>query len=217
MSSKHVAVIADVIGSRSYPDRSAVQAQVEQLLSAVTTALPPLTPFAPTAGDELQAIYGTRNQALAATLLAALLHEEGPQLRFGLGQGEVFGVHSEASDNVQDGPGWWRAREAIVEVGTLQKRHPDLRTRFVGANRHDDAVINAYLLARDHIVAGMSVNARRYARGVAEGRSQDEIAEEVGVTQPAVSKSLRASGAAELVLGLRELTLETPAPSEGAA
>ena len=206
MSSEHVAVIADVIGSRSYPDRSVVQRRIEHLLTTIAETYPPINPFSPTVGDELQAVYSSRNQALAATLYAALLHEEGPQLRFGLGQGEVFAVESETSDQIQDGPGWWRAREAIEEVADLQKRHPSLRTRFVGPRKHDDALVNAYLLARDHMMASMSVHARRYARGVAEGKSQDQIASEVGVTQPAVSKSLRTSGAADLITGLKELT-----------
>lgn len=208
MSSAHVAVIADVIRSRSYPDRSVVQRRIEHLLTTITETIPPIKPFSPTVGDELQAVYSSRNQALAATLWAALLAEEGPQLRFGLGQGEVFDVDSASSDQVQDGPGWWRAREAIEDVTELQKRHQSLRTRFVGPQKHDDAVINAYLLARDHMTASMSVNTRRYARGVAEGKSQDQIAAEVGVTQPAVSKALRTSGAADLITGLRELTTE---------
>src|SRR5699024_6609003 len=156
------AVIADVIRSRSYSDRSAVQRRIEHLLTTITETFPPIKPFSPTVGDELQAVYGSRNHALAATLYAALLHEDGPQLRFGLGQGEVFAVASAASDQIQDGPGWWRAREAVEEVADLQKRHQSLRTRFVGPHTHDDAVVNAYLFARDHITASMSVNARRY-------------------------------------------------------
>lgn len=209
MSSEHVAVIADVIRSRSYPDRSAVQHQVEDLLTTIAETFPPIKPFTPTVGDELQAVYASRNDALAATLLAALMHQDGPQLRFGLGQGEVLAVHSGASEDVQDGPGWWRAREAIEDVAALQKRYPNVRSRFIGADAHNDAVINAYLLTRDHLVATMSVNARRYARGVTEGKSQDQIAAEVGVTQPAVSKSLRTSGAAELMLGLKGLAAQS--------
>lgn len=207
MSSEHVAVIADVIGSRSYPDRSQVQHHIEHLLTSIAETFPAIKPFAPTVGDEFQAVYGSRNQALAATAYAGLLRAEAaPQLRFGLGQGEVYPVDSAASDTVEDGPGWWRAREAIEELSTMQKRHPGLCARFIGPDPDDDALVNAYLQARDHILASMSVNARRYARGVAEGKSQGQIAHEVGVSQPAVSKSLRTSGAAELVRGLEALT-----------
>lgn len=215
MSSEHVAVIADVIRSRSYADRSAVQQQVERLLNTITDMCPPIKPFVPTVGDELQAIYGSRNAALAATLYAALLHpDDGPVLRFGLGQGEVYGVTSASSEQVQDGPGWWRAREAIEAVATLEKRHRSLRTRFSGPDECDTALTNAYLAARDHVVATMSVNARRYARGVAQGKSQDQIAQEVGVSQPAVSKSLRTSGASELLLGLSGFEPNSPTVPE---
>ncbi|WP_300342922.1 SatD family protein [Nesterenkonia sp.] len=216
MSSEHVAVIADVIDSRSYPDRSAVQQQVEQLLQRISDAYPPLRAFTPTVGDELQAVYSSRAEALAATLYAGLLHESGPQLRFGLGQGEVFAVTSSGSESIEDGPGWWRAREAVESAHRLQRRHRYLRSRFVGPEPELQRLTNAYLLLRDQTVEAMSLSARRYARGMAEGRSQESVAEQLGVSQPAVSKSLRSSGAAAVLQGLRELTDAADAPTQEA-
>ncbi|WP_150460567.1 SatD family protein [Nesterenkonia ebinurensis] len=206
MSASSVAVIADVIRSRSFSDRSSLQKEVEELLQAVQAAFPAVRSFSPTVGDELQAVYATRNQALAATLYAGLLQGEGPQLRFGLGEGTTYPVDSSASQSVEDGPGWWRARQAIEELEEIQSRSPQLRSRFISAVPAEDAVVNAYLLARDHICAGFTERTRSYAVGVLEGRSQKEIAAEIGVSQSAVSQSLRGSGAASLIAGLKELT-----------
>lgn len=208
MSSQEVAVIADVIRSRSYDDRSEVQSAVERLLAAVAAALPPLQGFSPTVGDELQAVYSSRNEALAATLYAGLLHEQGPELRFGLGQGETYSVTSGSSEGIQDGPGWWRAREAVEAAEQMQARNPHLKSRFLGPEQQDDALVNAYLLARDHVLVGLNSRTRRYARGVLEGRSQKQIAAELGVSQSAVSQALRSSGAAGLIAGLRDLTTD---------
>lgn len=208
MSSQNVAVIADVIRSRSYGDRSAVQRDVERMLRSVTAAFPPVQGFSPTVGDELQAVYSTRNEALAATLYAGLLHEQGPELRFGLGQGETYSVTSGSSESIQDGPGWWRAREAVEVAEQRQARTPHLRSRFLGPQQQDDALANAYLLARDHVLASMTPRARRYARGVLEGKSQKQIAAELGVSQSAVSQALRSSGAAGLIAGLDELRIK---------
>jgi len=61
---------------------------------------------------------------------------------------------------------------------------------------------NAYLLARDAIVVRMTERERRLAYGRIGGLSQTALAEQEGITQPAVSKALRSSGAAALLDGL---------------
>ena len=65
---------------------------------------------------------------------------------------------------------------------------------------------NANLLLRDQLIGAMSHRARRLAFGRLMGASQTELAMQEGITQPAVSKALRRSGATALLLGLDELT-----------
>ena len=200
-----VALIADVIGSRSQGDRAEVQRAVEAVLDRTAEAVPPAAPFRATAGDEFQAVYSSRNEALRATLFAGLLPQDGPQLRFGLGEGIVGSVPSSKSEHIEDGPGWWHAREAVETAGSRQRRLPFLRSWYVSGHPEPDAAVNAYLLARDQLLAGLSVRARDYARGVAQGSSQIAVAAEYGVSQPAVSKLLRDSGATAILEGLRLL------------
>ncbi|WP_120004750.1 SatD family protein [Nesterenkonia muleiensis] len=198
-----VALIADVIGSRQQADRAELQRGVEAALDRIAEAVPPTAPFRATVGDEFQAVYATRNEALRATLFAGLLPQHGDLLRFGLGEGEVGPVPSATSPDIQDGPGWWHAREAIEKVEDQQSRFPFLRSWYVSAAPRQDTPVNAYLLTRDQLMAGLSVRARDYARGVAQGDSQKTVAAEYGVSQPAVSKLLRDSGAHAVVEGFR--------------
>ncbi|NDK30697.1 SatD family protein [Nesterenkonia haasae] len=201
-----VALIADVIDSRSHTDRKHVQRSAEDALDAVANIVPPAEAFHATVGDEFQAVYASRNDALRATLFAGLLPQLGPLLRFGLGEGRVDGVPSRTSDRIEDGPGWWHAREAIETVESQQRRFAFLRSWYTSDSPDQDLATNAYLLTRDQLLAGLSVRARDYARGVVEGGSQKSIAEAHGVSQPAVSKLLRDSGAAALIEGFRMLT-----------
>ncbi|TLP79361.1 SatD family protein [Nesterenkonia sphaerica] len=201
-----VALIADVIGSREHPDRYEVQRAVEDTLARISKVAPPVQDFHATVGDEFQALYPSRHAALRATLFAGLLPQQGPLLRFGLGQGEVGSVPSRTSERIEDGPGWWRAREAIESVTVQQRRFPFLRSWFISETPEQDVTVNAYLLTRDQLLDGLSVRARDYARSVAQGASQKHVAAEHGVSQPAVSKLLRESGAAALLEGFRMLS-----------
>lgn len=199
------ALIADVIGSRAGGERAEVQRGVEQLLLRVSEVEAPLQPFTATVGDEFQAVYSSRNGALRATLYASLLAEENADLRFGLGEGAVSDVPSGMSARIQDGPGWWRAREAVEEAEQRQRKFPFLRTWFVGAEGSSGVITNAYLMSRDRLLSQLGVSARNYARGIVEGSSQKEIAQQYGVSQPAVSKLLRESGAQVALEGFKML------------
>lgn len=201
-----VAVIADVIGSRSHEDRGHVQRTVEHVLDRTADVVVPIEAFRATVGDEFQAVYASRNDALRATFFAGLLSRQGVQLRFGLGEGRTGRVPSRTSDRIQDGPGWWHAREAIDTVSAQQRRFPLLRSWYTSESPEQDQVINAYLLTRDQLLGGLSVRARDYAQGVVLGGSQTSVAAEHGVSQPAVSKLLRESGAAALIEGFRTLS-----------
>ncbi|MFD5226926.1 SatD family protein [Microbacterium sp. NPDC058342] len=211
-----VAVIADIVGSRRLRDRAKAQQIFDETIARVEREHP-LAEHAlrPTVGDEQQGVYRTLDQALASLLLLQLALPDGIEFRFGLGIGDIRAIESEHRE-LSDGPGWWAARDAIEAVHARQQRAvPTTRTWIVGAPGQDEvmetalAASNAYLLARDEIVVRMSERERRLAYGRAGGMSQRELAEQEGITQPAVSKALRSSGAAALLDGLSLLKGET--------
>lgn len=203
-----IAVIADIVGSRRLPDRSGAQKMLDAAIAEVEKSLPLAdSPLRPTVGDEQQGVYPTLDDALASLLLLQLSLPDAIECRFGLGIGDVGTVPSVAGD-LQDGPGWWAAREAIDLIHAKQQRAaPSARTWVVASPGEDAGVhtdvrrANAYLLARDQLVGAMNERTRRLTLGRCLGVTQRELAEAEGITQPAVSQSLSTGGAAAVVEG----------------
>ena len=207
-----VAVIADIVGSRRFRDRAEAQRAFEKAIAQAEAGLPLAgEPLRATAGDELQARYASLEAALASLLLVQLALPPEHELRFGIGVGAVHEITPSApgSAALQDGPGWWAAREAVDIVRARQQRAlPTARTWIVGAPDQNEAVTtaiglaNAYVLVRDELMAGMSPRERRLVYGRAVGRTQADLASAEGISQSAVSQALARAGAAAVLFGL---------------
>ncbi|RFA20786.1 SatD family protein [Subtercola boreus] len=208
-----VAVILDLVDSRAIPERSSMQVRIEEALNAVNDRTRPVEPLAATVGDEFQAVYATVADALEATLVARLSMPEPVDCRFGIGRGEIRSVGTGLTGIIQDGPGWWSAREAIDEAHQrADTRVPSLRSWFRDAEPGTaagtavlEASVNAYLLSRDHVVSQMSGRERRLALGTWLGRSQASMAKAEQISQSAVSQSIRRSGVTALQAGIQSL------------
>ncbi|MFS0854433.1 SatD family protein [Microbacterium sp. 179-I 3D4 NHS] len=207
-----IAVIADIVGSRSLRDRTAAQRTLERTIARVEAEAPSaVQPLTPTVGDEQQGVYPQLADALAALLMIQLALPDGVGFRFGIGVGDIRAVDSAHTD-LSDGPGWWAAREAIEIAHARERRAvPRSRSWIVGAPEQTEVMestiraSNAYLLVRDELVGAMSERERRLTYGRLLGRSQEEIADEEGITQPSVSKSLRRAGSQAVIDGLAAL------------
>ncbi|MCS6582294.1 SatD family protein [Curtobacterium citreum] len=204
-----IAVIVDLVDSRTLEDRSAAQQDVERAFDS-TADITALDPLRATVGDEFQVIYATLTDALLATTAATLALPPTVQIRLGIGRGQVRTIGTGgAGGPLQDGPGWWSARDAINET----HRREDGRTAFLRSWYHDaddrhgttERLVNAYFLSRDHVVSRLAPRARRIALGLVQGRTQAQIAADEGITPSAVSQSVQKSGVAALVEGLRVL------------
>lgn len=196
------ALIVDIVHSRRLPDRQAAQRGVVDVFTRTRERHPPLRELWETVGDEFQAVYAELPEMLRVTALVRLLLPDGLDLRFGIGAGERGPIGGD-DDGVEDGPAWWRAREAIVEARRRQMgRQPDLRTWYAdaeaGAPAASAAVVNTHLLLRDHLIGRMQPRQRRIAAGMLLGRSQTEIAHDEQISQSAVSQGIARSGAAVL-------------------
>lgn len=204
-----VAVIADIVGSRALPDREAAQRALDEAILRSEQQRPLATkPLQPVLGDELQGTYPDASAAMASLLLLRLALPDGVDCRYGIGVGLMTTVASRVGD-LAEGPAWWAAREAIDLVHDMQSRAvPTARTWIVAAAEYGGAHVdyaNAYLLARDQLIARMSARTRRLAYGRLLGRTQSDLADEERITQSAVSQALTASGFGALAAGFAQL------------
>lgn len=199
-----VAGIVDVVGSRSVEDRRTIQAEIHAAFAAASRSVEPVRPLWATVGDEFQIVFRTPADAVASTTLVRLILDTA-DVRVGLGFGEVRDIESGATGPIQDGSAWVYAREAITEGHRREDQLGFVRSWFRSADGDLDAVTNAALLGRDHIITRMKTRERRIAAASLSGATQVEIAAALGVSQSAVSQSLRRSGGGALLaaFGLR--------------
>ena len=123
-------------------------------------------------------------------------------MRFGLGWGAVTVLDETAG--IQDGPGWWAAREAIEWTASAQ-RQPGLarvRTSFraSGEARSDVEAINAALLCRDHLLGLLDDRSTRIVKALLKNRTKKDIAAAEGISPSAVSQRAGRDGLDLIVL-----------------
>lgn len=215
-------LIGDVVGSRRSIDRGGLHAALRSAIHRVNAAAHPLAPVRITVGDEFQGIYPDVASAVAGMLWLRLELLGSVDTRYGLGWGPVQVL--DKTGEVQDGPGWWTARAAIVESAHVAGRP---RTRAVRARFSDDAesggtpyadttgaplagFVNASLRTLDELVSALSDLDLRLIRGTAAGLTQAQLAASEGLTQSAISQRLSRTGAWALLDALAALAPADP-------
>jgi SatD family (SatD) len=181
-------LIGDIVGSRHVTDRAAAHRAVNRALR--DTAADAIDPPAFTVGDEFQGSYPTVGGAIDAALALWLAMAPEIDVRFGVGWGSVMVL--DAGAGIQDGPGWWAAREAIEWTAAAQ-RQPGLalvRTSFRvdGEARPDVDAINAALLCRDHLIGSLDERSIRILKGLLNNHTKKDIAATEGISASAVSQ-----------------------------
>lgn len=181
-------LIGDVVGSRSVADRAGVHRTLNRALRDVAATA--VDPPAFMVGDEFQGAFTSVGLAIDAALSLRLAAAPDVDIRFGIGWGAVTMLDEEAG--IQDGPGWWSAREAIEWTAAAQ-RQPGLalvRTSFRAAEgtRNDVDGVNAALMCRDHLLGSLDDRSTRIVKALLTYRTKKEIAGEEGISPSAVSQ-----------------------------
>jgi len=205
------AVIGDVVRSRRSPDRGALHARLEAVLAETNAALGPMTPLRVTVGDEYQGGFASVHEAVRATLRLRLALAPGIDVRHGIGWGEVTVLQEQP--RVEDGPGWWSAREAVHDVHRSEERPGSRLRRTVfrradGVEGPDPATLEAMLILRDQLVGDLSERSLLVLRGLLAGTTQRELADDLGITASAVSQRIRADGLTAVVAADRALAVD---------
>jgi SatD family protein len=197
------ALIGDIVGSRHVADRRAAHRVVNRALADV--AADALDPPAFTVGDEFQGSYVTVGAAIDAALSLRLTVAPDIDVRFGIGWGRTMVLDARAG--IQDGPGWWAAREAIEWTASAQ-RQPGLavvRTSFRSTDRTDVDAINAALICRDHLIGSLDDRSLRILKGLLTNHTKKDIAAAEGISASAVSQRAGRDGLDLIVQASRYL------------
>ena len=205
-ASSAATVIGDVVGSRSFPDRSQLHRELTAALALVADNA--VDAPALTVGDEFQGAYPCVGAAIDAALSIRLALAPTVDIRFGIGWGEVTIL--DTTSGIQDGPGWWAAREAIEWTASaqLQPGLAHVRTAFRNAaqiNAPTAAAINAALRCRDHLLGSLDERSVRILVGLRDGRPKKELAMAEGISASAVSQRASRAGLDLIVLASQEL------------
>jgi hypothetical protein len=187
-SNLRATLIGDVVGSRTVADRAGTHRALNKALRAVAAAA--IDPPAFTVGDEFQGAFTRVGLAIDAALSLRLSIAPDIDVRFGIGWGGVTMLDESAG--IQDGPGWWAAREAIEWTASAQ-RQPGLtlvRTslRAAAETRTDVDAINAALICRDHLLGSIDDRSTRIVKALLENRTKKDIAAAEGISPSAVSQ-----------------------------
>lgn len=192
-------IIIDIVDSRNLPDRIDAHNAVLAAFTTVGDLFSPHREVWPTVGDEFQVVYSTLAHAVIATGLVRLLISEEVDLRFGIGHGEIRTITESEAGPIDDGPGWYSARDALDHVGRMQAHgHPWLRTWVSVSEEADNLsqmMTRAHLTTRDHIISRMNSRERRITAAWLRGSTQSEIARREKMSQAAISQRLVACGA----------------------
>lgn len=197
-------LIGDVVGSRGAADRAAVHRALDNALADAVVDAIDAPAF--TVGDEFQGSYRTVGAAIEAALTIRLAVAPEIDVRFGIGWGAVTVL--DAVTGIQDGPGWWTAREAITWTATAQ-RQPGLalvRTSYrADVGRTDTDAINAALICRDHLLGSLDDRSLRIVKGLLSDHTKKDIAAAEGISASAVSQRAGRDGLDLIVVASRYL------------
>jgi hypothetical protein len=203
MHKSYAALVGDVIASRQTGDREQLQHFLDRAMIRGNTVAPAVQPLRMTIGDEFQGLFEDVQSAVSATLEIRLALLPSVDVRIGIGWGTLDMVPKDPPFG-QDGPCWWRAREAIDEVKESESSNAvprSIRT-LVKTGDGDEELFNAYLVSRDHITEAWDEVDFEIARLHIEGTNQTEISRQVGLSQSSVSRRLQNHGIL-VVLGYR--------------
>lgn len=194
------ALVGDLVRSRDTHDRSALHARVQRSLSEVNGALAPVVPLRLTVGDEYQGGFATVPEAVRATLRLRLVL--GVDVRHGIGWGGAEVLQQQP--RVEDGPAWWAARDAIVAVEEEAERAATRWRRTAyrragGEDGPDPATLEAMLILRDRALHDLDDRSQAVLRGLLVGRTQRDVADDLGISPSAVSQRVRADGLSALL------------------
>ena len=195
----YLALIADVIDSKTVQERLDLQKQVEKTLQKMNELFGDYlaSRFTLTLGDEFQALL--KVDAPVFQIIDTLRSELTPtQLRFGIGLGEIVTAIDPLQSVGADGPAYWNARAAINFVHQ-KNDYGNTQIYFSSGKENQDFFVNALISSGEAIRSGWrdsqeEILLNLLKRSVySESFSQQDLAQSLAINPSALSKRLKSS------------------------
>ena len=194
----YLAIIGDIIDSKKIKNRAEVQSTMIKTFQEVNQECSGLivSKFTLTIGDEFQALLKPARDVWQ--LLDLLAVRISAPFRLGLGYGEIRTQIDPDQSLGADGEAFWRARDAIQTVH-VQNWNGRCHVLFKGGHAKQDTLLNSLILAAETIKAQWTHSQAELFGALMKADiyhvdfNQKSIAEELGLSESALSKRLTAS------------------------
>ena len=184
---KVIALIADIVDSRSIPDRQVFQRVLKNSLQVRSEGRPEayLSPLTLTLGDEFQAVYAAFDRVLP-DMLTVLSIVYPYQLRAAVAIGTLSTDINPKAALEMDGPAFNLARELIERL----KKQQCTTIQVAGEDDSRLKLINSSLRLIGNRLSEWKQNSLLIACGLAKGESVQGIADSLSITPRAVNKNI---------------------------
>lgn len=192
----YIAVIGDIKNSRKIGNRDGVQEKLKKVLLDINKKYSNdiASKFTITLGDEFQGLLHDGENVM--DIISEIERKMYPiKIRFGIGIGEITTVIDSERAIGADGPGYYKAREAIEFLKQNEKKKqsgkPDTRIESDGEKQGTVELLNAILSLTTAVKRSWSDRQRQTVWDMLEHRdSQSDAAERLGIKQSSVQKNL---------------------------
>jgi len=193
---QHLALIGDIVDSRSIPQRAAFQERLRGEFAAIGRDGGLVSPFTLTLGDEFQALYAAPDGLFSHWLrVREAIHPA--VARFSIAIGSIDTTINPEQALGMDGPAFHRARAGIEQLKSGDETLALQAPAF-------PAIAAPLVALLDAESARWKPSRLAILRGLLEGRRAADLAASLDITERAVHKSIRAARLERWVELLRE-------------
>lgn len=194
-----LAIIGDIIDSRSIKNRNEIQRDLNKVLSDLNKDYEKhiVSKWTITLGDEFQVLLKPNLEIFK--MLDYISYNMDPvKIRFGLGLGEIFTDINYKKSIGSDGPAYWRAREAIEYIHE-NSNYGNSKISFK-SEKEDDDIINNLIYYTDWMKENWTNTQRQVLYTLLEKDTykdnfkQKDLAKDIGISESAMSRRISSSG-----------------------
>lgn len=191
----YIAIIGDIKQSKKISNRSEVQKKLKQVLADINNEykLDISSKFILTLGDEFQGLLGNGKNTM--NILSEIERKMYPvRMRFGIGIGKITTNVNKEMALGADGPGYYKARDAIEFLKDNEKKkqaiQTDIRIEVESDNQATTTMLNTIFALMTAIKESWSDRQREIIYDMLVHQdSQINVAKRLKIQQPAVQKS----------------------------